>query len=198
MHSSLSSKQQLLLSLVPVILFTIVEEWGGLTWALILSVVYAIGEFSWEWFRFRSLSKMTLFSNLMIVGLSGVSYMTQEGMWFKLQPAILELVFAIILMGSYFLKKPLLLTMMIQQGHKPNEILKIFFNGLTLRMGFFFLFQSGLAVYASIYWSTEVWAFLKSLGVLLMMVLYMIIEIFIFRWRNQALLTSTSSSEELK
>lgn len=198
MHSSLSSKQQLLLSLVPVILFTIVEEWGGLTWALILSVVYAIGEFSWEWFRFRSLSKMTLFSNLMIVGLSGVSYMTQEGMWFKLQPAILELVFAIILMGSYFLKKPLLLTMMIQQGHKPNEILKIFFNGLTLRMGFFFLFQAGLAVYASIYWSTEVWAFLKSLGVLLMMVLYMIIEIFIFRWRNQALLTSTSSSEELK
>ncbi len=181
MKSTLSGKQQLFFTLFPVILFTLVEEYGGLTWALILSVVYAFTELSWEWFRYRTLSKLTLFSNFMVVGLSAVSYFTQDGMWFKLQPAILELVMAVILMGSFLMKKPLLVGMMEQQGHAVNEPMRHFFNGLTFRMGGFFLVQSGLAVVASIYWSTEVWAFLKSIGIMVMMVLYMLIEVFIFR-----------------
>lgn len=177
----LSAKQQLLLTLFPVILFTLVEEWGGLTWALVLSIVYAIGELSWEWWRYRRVSGMTFFSNLMVVGLSLVSYYTQEGFWFKIQPAILELVMAGLLIGSFVLKKPMLVVMMQQQGHQVNETMLKFFSGLTLRMGVFFIAQAGLAAYASLYWSTQVWAFLKSVGILIMMVAYMLIEVVIFR-----------------
>jgi intracellular septation protein len=179
----LSAKQQLLLTLFPVILFTVVEQWGGLTWALILSVVYAIGEISWEWWRYRRISGMTFFSNAMVVGLSFVSYFTQDGMWFKLQPAILELVMAGLLIGSFVLKKPMLVVMMQQQGHQVTELMQSFFTGLTVRMGFFFVVQAALAAYASLYWSTEVWAFLKSIGILIMMVAYMLIEIIVFRYR---------------
>lgn len=180
----LSAKQQLLLTLFPVILFTVVEEWGGLTWALILSVIYAIGEVSWEWWRYRRISGMTFFSNAMVVGLSAVSYFTQDGMWFKLQPAILELAMAGFLIGSFLLKKPMLVVMMKQQGHEVNPVMETFFAGLTLRMSFFFIGQAILATIASIYWSTEIWAFLKSIGILIMMVLYMLVEIFIFRRRQ--------------
>lgn len=181
LKSNLSGKQQFVLMLFPVVLFSVVEEYGGLTWALALSVLYAFVEFGWEWFRYRKLSKLTLFSNLMVIGLSGVSFLTQDGLWFKLQPAILEFIMAIMLIGSFILKKPLLVGMMEQQGHSLNEMMRVFFNGLTFRMGLFFLFQSGLAVVASIHWSTEVWAFLKSIGILIMMVLYMLVEVFIFR-----------------
>ncbi len=180
----LSAKQQLLLTLFPVILFTVVEEWGGLTWALILSVFYAIGEISWEWWRYHRISGMTFFSNAMVVGLSFVSYFTQDGMWFKLQPAILELVMAGLLIGSFIVKKPMLVVMMQQQGHEVTEIMQSFFTGLTLRMGFFFVAQAALATYASLYWSTEVWAFLKSIGILIMMVIYMLVEIIFFRRRQ--------------
>ena len=170
--------------LVPLVLFTVVEEWGGLTWALVLSVIYAIGEVGWELWRFRRISKLTLFSNLMVVGLSFVSYLTQDGLWFKLQPAILEIIFAIILIGSYLLKKPLLISMMKSQGHEVNEIMLQFFNGLTFRMGLFFIAQSILAVYASLYWSTEVWAFLKSIGLFVMMIGYMVLEVLIFKLKT--------------
>lgn len=179
----LSAKQQLFLTLIPVILFTVAEEWGGLTWALALSIVYAISEISWEWWRYRRISGMTFFSNAMVVGLSFVSYFTQDGLWFKLQPAILELVMAGFLIGSYLLKKPMLVVMMQQQGHQVTEVMQDFFTGLTLRMGFFFVAQAGIAVYASLNWSTEVWAFLKSVGILIMMVAYMLIEIVVFRTR---------------
>ncbi len=160
-----------------------VEEWGGLTWALLLSVIYAIGEIGWEYWRFRQISKMTLFSNFMVVGLSLISYFTQDGLWFKLQPAILELVFAFFLIGSFILKKPLLISMMKSQGHEVNEVMQFFFSGLTFRMGLFFIAQSALAVYAGLYWSTEMWAFLKSIGILIMMVAYMLIEVIILKVR---------------
>lgn len=181
----LSAKQQLFFTLFPVLLFTVVEEWGGLTWALILSVVYAFLEISWEWWRHGRPSGITLFSNCMVVGLSAVSYYTQEGFWFKLQPAILELLMAGFLIGSYLIKKPMLVVMMKQQGHQVTDIMESFFTGLTLRMGLFFVAQAALAAYASLHWSTEVWAFLKSIGVLIMMVIYMLAEIAIYRWRQR-------------
>lgn len=181
LEKPLSGKQQILLTLIPVILFTLAEEWGGLSWALGLSVIYAVFELSWEFWRFHKISGMTLFSNAMVVGLSLVSYYTQDGMWFKLQPAILEVAMAVILIGSFLLKKPMLIALMEQQGHSVTDEMRHFFGGLTLRMGYFFLFQAGLAVFAALYWSTEIWAFLKSVGVLVMMVLYMLIEVFIHR-----------------
>lgn len=184
MKPSLSNKQQILLMLIPLILFTVVEEWGGLTWALILSVVYALGEIGWEFGKYRQVSKLTLFSNFMVVSLSFVSYLTQDGLWFKLQPAILETFFALILIGSFLIKKPLLISMMQAQGQTMNEIMIPFFSGLTFRMGLFFMAQAGLAVYASLNWSTEVWAFLKSIGLFIMMIVYMFLEVIIFKIRQ--------------
>lgn len=181
----LSAKQQVLFTLFPVVLFTVVEEWGGLTWALALSVLYAVLELGWEWIRFQKCSGLSIFSNAMVVGLSIVSYFTQDGLWFKLQPAILELVMAILLIGSFILKKPMLIVMMEQQGHQVTPTMRQFFNGLTLRMGVFFILQACLATFASLHWSTETWALLKSVGILVMMVAYMLIEIIIFRWRLQ-------------
>ena len=180
----LSAKKQLLLTVLPLLLFVVVEEWGGLTWALILAIVYAIVELSWEWRRYQRISGMTLFSNVMIIGLSLLSYYTQDGFWFKMQPAILELALASFLIGSFVLKKPMLVLMMQQQGHNLNPMMYHFFSGLTLRMGFFFVVQAGLAAYASLYWSTQSWAFLKSVGILIMMVIYMLIEVAIFRYRQ--------------
>lgn len=170
--------------LIPVILFTVAEEWGGLVWALVLSVLYAVGEILWEWVSYRKVAGLTLFSNGMVVGLSVISYYTQDGFWFKLQPALLEMAMAAVLLGTSFLGRPLLLTMLEQQKTIPSPEMEVFFRGLNKRMGAFFLFQAALAAYAGFYWSTEVWAFLKSVGVLLMMVLYMLIEIYFLRRRQ--------------
>ena len=77
----------------------------------------------------------------------------------------------------------MLVAMMEQQGHSVNEIMREFFTRLTLRMGFFFIAQALLAAYAGFYWSTEVWGLLKTIGIMVMMVIYMLIEVVLFRWR---------------
>jgi intracellular septation protein len=179
----LSARQQFIITLVPVLLFTLAEHWGGLTWALLLSVAYAILEWSWEWWKYQKISGMSLFTNTMVIGLSGVSFYTQDGFWFKMQPAILELMMAGMLIGSWLMKRPMLVMMMHQQGHVLNIEMENFFSRLTLRMGFFFLFQAALATHAGLFWSTEAWAFLKSVGIILMMVLYMVVEVFLLRRR---------------
>jgi len=179
--SKMSSLQQLLLTLFPVILFTVVEEWGGLKWALILSIFYAFFEMGWEYSRFRRVSGMTFFSNAIVVGLSLVSYSTEDGFWFKMQPAILEIVMGVFLIGSYWMNRPMLAMMLKQQRAVVNPQMESLMRGITLRLGFFFFIQAGIAVYAALYWSTEVWAFLKSIGIFIMMLLYLGCELVVFR-----------------
>lgn len=191
----LKASHQFLIMLFPIILFTLAEEWGGLLWALILSVIYALGEVFWEWKRYRSLSGLTLFSNGMVVGLSLVSYFTQEGFWFKLQPAILELAMALVLLGTSWRRRPLLISMLEQQGQVLSDEMRVFFSGLNSRMGIFFIAQSCLAAYASFYWSTEIWAFLKSIGILIMMVIYMIVEILILKRRQRVAFSGVPRKE---
>jgi intracellular septation protein len=107
--------------------------------------------------------------------MGGVSLLTQEGIWFKLQPSLLEAGMAVFLLGSWAFKKPLLVTMAKKQELPP--VLEDRFAGITVRLGIFFLLHAVLAAYAAYFWSTRAWALLKGVGLTLSMLLYLGIEV---------------------
>lgn len=167
--------------LLPIIAFTVIEEKYGIIAGLIAGMVFGLGEVIYEYLKFKKVSTITWIGNGMLLALGAISLISSDGIWFKLQPAIFEFGFFIFLVGSWFLKKPFLVLMMEKQNPNAPEFLKLRMNGMTFRLGLFFLAHAVLATWAAFYWSTEAWAFLKGIGLTVSMIIYMFVEVLFAR-----------------
>lgn len=179
--------------IVPIVLFTLIEEYYGVVWGLISALVWGIGEIAFELYKNKKVEKITWISNGLIIFLGLISLFTQEGIWFKLQPAIIELGMTLFLWGSILMKKPFLIVMAEQQKvNLPAELLKEF-PGLTIRLGLFFLLHAILATWAALYWSTTAWALLKGIGLTASMIIYLLAEVLVIKLKIKRNFQNTES-----
>lgn len=162
--------------LLPVIAFSLIEEYYGTMAGLIAGMVFGVGEIGWELYKYKQVQKMTWIGNGLLLALGGVSLISSEGIWFKLQPAIMEAVFALMCWGSLILGKNMIAYLAEQQGQKLPEILIARMKGLTFRIGLFFAIHAILAVWAAYSWTTTNWALLKGVGLTVSFILYMVFE----------------------
>lgn len=192
--SLLNSASFIFGGLLPIVAFTVIEELYGPIWGTIVAMIFGLGELAYEKIKLKKISKLTLFSNLLIFILGGVSIFFQEGIWFKLQPAILEVFMAFFLWGTTFSKTPFLAEMAFKQNPNLPLAMRPFLEGVNWRLGIFFFIQSLLAVWAAFAWSTTAWAFLKGIGLTVSMILYMVIEMLIYKKRGGFQATSSSNT----
>ncbi len=163
--------------LLPIIAFTVIEEKYGIIAGLIAGMVFGVGEIVYEYATERKVSTITWIGNGLILVLGGISLVSSEGIWFKLQPAILEFGFFIFLLGSWVMKKPFLQLMIEKQNPEAPDFVKAQLGGMTFRLSFFMLAHSLIATWAAFYWSTEAWVILKGVGLTVSMVVYMAAEV---------------------
>lgn len=175
--------------ILPVIAFTVIEEQYGTLWGLVAGMVFGLGEILYEWRTQGRVDPMTWGGNGLILVLGGVSLVTQEGIWFKLQPSLIEAAMALALWLSVLMGRPILVSVlkkqMAMQGN-PVEILPIVaqaLRGMTVRVGVFFALHAGLAAWAALQWTTSAWALLKGIGFTVSMVVYMVAESLLLRYR---------------
>lgn len=164
--------------ILPIIAFTVIEEKYGVFYGLIAGLFFGIAEITYELVRYKKVSQMTLISNSLIVIMGTVSLFLNDGIWFKLQPALFEFGFFIFLLVTWIAKRPFLKSMVEKQNPEVPEFFKNKLSGITFRLSIFFLIQSVIATYAALYWSTEAWAILKGVGLFISMAIYMAIEMF--------------------
>lgn len=162
--------------LLPLIAFTVIEEYYGPRAGLMAGLSFGLGEVIYEKWKFKKVSKITWFGNILLFVFGLISLWTEDGVWFKLQPAILEGSFTLMLWGSLILKKNLLATLIKAQGGEVPPALNDRLTGLAFRCGFFFALHAGMATWAAFYWSTTAWVFLKGIGLTVSFVLYLLIE----------------------
>ena len=180
--------------LLPVIAFTVIEERYGTVAGIIAGMVFGLGEVIWELISQKSVSVITWAGNGLILVLGAVSLIAKEGIWFKLQPAVMELIMAVVLCGSVIFNKPLLVALAEKQRQNIHPAMKPFMKALTFRIGCFFAAHAVLATWAAFKWSTEAWAILKGVGFTLSMVLYMVVEGYYLRTRARKILQSNLST----
>lgn len=163
--------------ILPVVAFAVVEEYYGVFWGTVAGMTFGIGEIIYEKVKLKKVSGITWFSNILILVLGALSIYSTEGMWFKLQPAIFLFCFATIMFASSVMKKPLLVAIAKKQNPNiPPPVLGIM-GAMNFRLSIVFYFLSALSTWAAISWSTEAWAFLKSVGVFIILAIYMGTEI---------------------
>src|ERR1044071_9153135 len=80
--------------LLPVLAFAWVEDRFGTLWGLAAGMAFGLGEILWEWRSRGKVDPLTWGGNGMLLVLGGVSLITQEGIWFKMQPSLIEAVMA--------------------------------------------------------------------------------------------------------
>lgn len=182
-----SIRALLLGGILPVIIFTVIEEKYGTYWGLIAGMVFGLGEILYEKIKFKKIDTITWVGNGLLVGMGIISLFTSEGIWFKLQPALIELFMAGLLMGSTLMGKPFLIMMAKKQNtfaQMPAPIRPLMekqFSGFNFRIGLFFLAHAILAAWAALYWSTRAWAILKGVGLTASLIAYMGLEIILMR-----------------
>ena len=170
--------------ILPIAAFALIEEYYGVIAGLVAAMAFGGLEISYELWRYKKVSKMTLITNTLILVLGGLSLLSSEGIWFKLQPALFAFGFALFLIASSLFKKPFLLTLAkVQLGEMLNPRGVQFISGLNWRLGIVFILQSLVGVWSALAWSTKNWALLKTIGMPVSLILYLGLEILVLRLR---------------
>lgn len=162
------SKIDLLKSLapgfLPLIIFIAADAVWGTKIGLIIAVVVGIFEIAISYIKEKIVDKFVLLDIGLIVILGVVSILLDNPIFFKLKPALIELIFCVILAVSLFSPVNVMLQMSkrymknIEFGEEQlrqlNKSLKVMF--------YIFLVHTGMIVYAAFFMSKGAWAFISG------------------------------------
>ena len=156
--------KSLLPGFLPLIIFIVADSIWGTRIGLIVAVLAGIVEIAYSWFRNKFIDKFVLFDIGMIIILGVISITLDNPIFFKLKPALIELIFCVILAISIFspVNVMLLMTKRYMKGVDINdEALNEMKKSLKV-IFFIFLVHTGLIIYSSFFMSKAAWAFISG------------------------------------
>ena len=156
----------ILFGILPLLAFAIVDSFSGMKTALYSAIALALLEMGLTLFYFGELDYITLISVIMVIAMAIMSLKYNSDKYFKMQPAMLSLLFGSILSISFLIGRPILLEMAIKyQSALPTQIAQniglAYFQELlnvgTGYAGLLILIHSGLMYIAAKKWSKWAW-----------------------------------------
>jgi len=164
--------KNILIGLLPLIVFTIAEEillhWtnrtNALTGALGLALLVGFIAFGISWIHNKKPDWFIGLDTLLLMGLGGISILLDNAVFFKLKPALIELILVVLVGITAFSNHPLLINMMKRMMGEMT-IKEFQFNQLKqiMRLLFYILsFHVFLIVYAAFFLSQTLWAFISG------------------------------------
>jgi isopentenyldiphosphate isomerase/intracellular septation protein A len=149
---------------LPLIVFIIADSLWGSRVGLAVAVLSGISELAIAYFREKLLDRFVLLDTGLIVLLGGVSLLMKTDIFFRLKPALVELIFCIILGISVY--SPLNIIALMSRRYLKNIVLtqeqmEPMMRGMKT-MFFIFLGHTILIVYAALAMSVKVWGFISG------------------------------------
>ena len=183
MKSKKISKNFFLISFLPAIAYWYLESNHAPYIAVTGGLLLACVELGLEKVFIGHLHTISKFNFLLIAILGGLSFLDNEGIWFKLQPFFTGLGIGGFLFYKVFKGKGLLYEMMEAIGNNrtlpPEDIMRVFERHVAIFFILYGIFMGFLAVS----WSTGHWVFFKTLGFYLVAGIFLVIEIVLLRFK---------------
>lgn len=159
----MSERWALVLAIVPLVVFYVVESTWGLRAGVLLAMAFAAGDLAWHWFRHRRLHRLGLGAAALVVGLGGMSLLSDDERWFLWSPVFGDVLLAAVLIGSVALGRPLLTVAALEADPElaldPDE--ERLFAGITVRLGLNLLLHAALCAWATGE-TRETWLFVSG------------------------------------
>ncbi len=156
--------KKMLIGLLPLLAFILAEEIYGTNVGLVVAIVIGIAQLIWFWIKEKRLEKFVLLDTALIIALGGISLISHNDLFFKIKPALVEMILVAVIGISAFSSKNIILAMQkrytgdISLGEEQLNALRS-----NLRIMFYILLiHSLLILYAAFYLSTEAWGFIST------------------------------------
>jgi isopentenyldiphosphate isomerase/intracellular septation protein A len=149
---------------LPLIVFIAADAVWGTKIGLIVAVAVGIVEIIVTYIKEKTIDKFILLDIGLIVALGVVSILLENDIFFKLKPALIELIFCVILGISVF--SPVNIMMLISKRYMKNidlnEAQVQQFTRSLRALFFIFLGHTVLIVYSAFFMSKGAWAFISG------------------------------------
>jgi len=163
---------------LPLVIFILADSIWGTKIGLIVAVAVGIVEIFVSYIREKTLDKFILLDIGLIVVLGVVSILLENDIFFKLKPALIELIFSIIIGISIF--SPVNILMLMTRRYMKNiELNDAQVRQFTrsLRVLFYiFIVHTVLIVYSAFFLSKGAWAFISGGLFYLLFAVYFVFE----------------------
>lgn len=179
----MNQKPIFLLSFLPALAYWGLEYFYPPRIALLGGIILAIIEIGGEKFFIGKVHRFSILNFSLILFLGGLGVLAEDGVWFKLQPALSSVVMVGVL-GFYKFKKRSLMFEIITDLQSKTPLPEKFYQQFEKHLAFFFIFHSVLMTFVALKTETGVWLFWKTAGFYILIAVFLVIEIFLFRYRG--------------
>jgi isopentenyldiphosphate isomerase/intracellular septation protein A len=149
---------------LPLLIFIAADAIWGTKTGLIVAVAFGIVEFIISYLKEKIVDKFILLDVGLIVILGGISILLENEIFFKLKPALIELIFCAILGVSVFsnVNVMLLMSKRYMKNIELGEAQVAQMNKSLRALFFIFLVHTLMIVYSAFWMSKGAWAFISG------------------------------------
>ena len=148
----------------PIVIFLVAELYYGAVTGIIVALIFGLSEFVFLYIKNRKIEKFIIFDIGLLMIFGAVSLLLKNDFFFKIKPAVFELILVVILAVHGFTNIPLLF--MLGKRYMPdikiNKAQQQLIKSVSRIMFFVFLLHTFLIVWSAWYWSEEAWAFVSG------------------------------------
>ena len=170
---NMSSNLKLFLDFSPLAGFFIAYRTGGLLAGTAVLIALTLLSLAVTYAKEKRLAMMPLISGVIVTVMGGLTLYLRDETFIKIKPTIVNLLFASLLLGGLWFKKPLFKYVL---GH-AMRLQEEGWRQLSLRWGIFFVF---LAVLNECIWrnfSTDFWVNFKVFGMFTLTMLFTVLQL---------------------
>jgi intracellular septation protein len=175
------SKNFFLISFLPAIAYWYLEENYPLKVALMGGLFLAVVEITLEKYFTKHVHTLSKFNFILILFLGAISFIGEEGVWFKLRPVFTGLGISSFMIYKLKTSNGLMSEMMEGMPKKNVRPPVLVLRSFETHFIFFTLCYSGLMCFLAITQTTKVWALFNTIGFYISFFVFLIIEVFLMR-----------------
>ena len=166
--------KKLIPGLLPLLVFILADELWGMKVGLAVAVSIGLIELVVTFIREKKLERFVLLDTLLLLLLSGLSYLFDNDIFFKVKPAMIDLVLVAMISLSLFTRIDPLGAMSERylKGIELDGNQKELFRKNMLVMFWLVWIHTALVLYSAFFLSKEVWAFISSVLLFILLGVY--------------------------
>lgn len=178
--------KKMLPGLLPLIVFIIVDSFLGTEMGIAFAIAFGIVELVVIYVKEKRVDKFIIGDTLLLVALGGISILLENEIFFLLKPALLELIFCIIIGISVFSPQNLILNMSrrYMKGVELNQAAVQQFRRNLKYMFWMFIVHIIMIVYSAYYMSKEAWVFISGVLLYIMFGVFFVVQILVHKYKK--------------
>ncbi|MFO0389166.1 MAG: septation protein A [Alphaproteobacteria bacterium] len=156
----MNSKLRLALDLGPLLVFFLAYRFHGLLAATAALIVFTCISLTVTYLIEKKIAVMPLVSGIAVAVFGGMTLLLQDELFIKMKPTIVNMLFATILLGGVYFKKPLIKYLLGEAMQLEDKGWMI----LSRRWGIYFMFLAALNEFIWRNFSLDFWVNFKVFG----------------------------------